>query len=151
MIVTPCHWYQATSPLKLMIDCLVCADSSNCDTTKCRRSAGYRTQGMGYRAILPDELFLSSFMAPEVSWMRGARLAIGSVLWTLNPLRRVLDRYIGYWKPYATSHDDLDHGGKPVTGGEARGPDPSGQNRLDAKGWGARAQNAPRELKKPPL
>lgn len=21
----------------------------------------------------------------------------------------VLDRYIGYWKPYATSHDDLDH------------------------------------------
>ena len=26
MIVTPVHWYQATSPLKLMIDRLVCAD-----------------------------------------------------------------------------------------------------------------------------
>ena len=25
MIVTPVHWYQATSPLKLMIDRLVCA------------------------------------------------------------------------------------------------------------------------------
>lgn len=47
MIVTPVHWYQATSPLKLMIDRLVCADGGNADPTKCRRSAGYRTQGMG--------------------------------------------------------------------------------------------------------
>lgn len=33
MIVTPVHWYQATSPLKLMIDRLVCADGGNPDPT----------------------------------------------------------------------------------------------------------------------
>ena len=33
LIVSPVHWYQATSPLKLMIDRLVCADGGNPDPT----------------------------------------------------------------------------------------------------------------------
>jgi len=33
MIVTPVNWYQASSPLKLMIDRLVCADGGNPDPT----------------------------------------------------------------------------------------------------------------------
>ena len=33
MIVTPVHWYQAPSVLKLMIDRLVCADGGNPDPT----------------------------------------------------------------------------------------------------------------------
>ena len=33
LIVTPVHWYQSTSPLKLMIDRLVCADGGNPDPT----------------------------------------------------------------------------------------------------------------------
>jgi multimeric flavodoxin WrbA len=33
MILTPVNWYQATSPLKLMIDRLVCADGGNPDPT----------------------------------------------------------------------------------------------------------------------
>jgi len=33
LIVTPVHWYQATSALKLMIDRLVCADGGNPDPT----------------------------------------------------------------------------------------------------------------------
>ena len=33
MIVTPVHWYQAPSVLKLMIDRLVCADGGNADPT----------------------------------------------------------------------------------------------------------------------
>lgn len=34
MIVTPVNWYQTSSPLKLMIDRLVCADGCNPDPTK---------------------------------------------------------------------------------------------------------------------
>ncbi len=33
ILFTPTHWYQATSPLKLMIDRLVCADGGNPDPT----------------------------------------------------------------------------------------------------------------------
>ena len=33
LIVTPAHWYQRPSPLKLMIDRLVCADGGNPDPT----------------------------------------------------------------------------------------------------------------------
>ncbi len=33
MIVTPVNWFQATSPLKLMMDRLVCADGGNPDPT----------------------------------------------------------------------------------------------------------------------
>ena len=33
MIVTPVHWYQAPSVLKLMMDRLVCADGGNPDPT----------------------------------------------------------------------------------------------------------------------
>jgi multimeric flavodoxin WrbA len=34
MIVTPVNWYQTSSPLKLMMDRLVCADGGNPDPTK---------------------------------------------------------------------------------------------------------------------
>ncbi|HSI53077.1 MAG TPA: flavodoxin family protein, partial [Ramlibacter sp.] len=33
VLLTPVHWYQATSPLKLMIDRMVCADGGNPDPT----------------------------------------------------------------------------------------------------------------------
>ena len=33
IIVTPVYWYQSPSPLKLMIDRLVCADGGNPDPT----------------------------------------------------------------------------------------------------------------------
>ncbi len=33
MIITPVHWYQVSSPLKLMMDRLVCADGGNPDPT----------------------------------------------------------------------------------------------------------------------
>ena len=33
MIITPGHWYQSPSVLKLMIDRLVCADGGNPDPT----------------------------------------------------------------------------------------------------------------------
>src|SRR5262249_23189567 len=36
MIVTPANWYQVSSPLKLMMDRLVCADGGNPDPTVTR-------------------------------------------------------------------------------------------------------------------
>jgi len=33
MIITPVNWYQVSSPLKLMMDRLVCADGGNPDPT----------------------------------------------------------------------------------------------------------------------
>ena len=34
LLLTPVHWYQAPSALKLMIDRLVCADGGNPDPTR---------------------------------------------------------------------------------------------------------------------
>ena len=34
MIITPVNWYQVSSPLKLMMDRLVCADGGNPDPTR---------------------------------------------------------------------------------------------------------------------
>jgi multimeric flavodoxin WrbA len=36
MIITPVHWFHGSSPLKLMIDRLVCADGGNPDPTRTR-------------------------------------------------------------------------------------------------------------------
>ena len=45
ILFTPTHWYQAPSPLKLMIDRLVCADGGNPDPTTHPRQEGRRSQG----------------------------------------------------------------------------------------------------------
>src|SRR4051794_35700321 len=50
MIVTPVNWYQVSSPLKLMMDRLVCADGGNPDPTRTHgKSASEedRTGGLG--------------------------------------------------------------------------------------------------------
>ena len=62
MIVTPVHWYQAPSVLKLMIDRLVCADGGNPDPTTTRRknpekAKALELSGWTIPAISPDRLF----------------------------------------------------------------------------------------------
>ncbi|WP_229428858.1 flavodoxin family protein [Microvirga pudoricolor] len=116
MIVTPVNWYQATSLLKLMIDRLVCADGGNPDPTS--------TQGK--KAQLAKELELAGWPYPRhlsgrqfavvthgdsagaeslrrnlVDWLQDMELESAGDL-------AEVDRYIGYWKPYATSHEELD-------------------------------------------
>jgi len=68
MIITPVHWYQATSPLKLMIDRLVCADGGNPDPTRthgkdAKRAKEIEMAGWEIRAISKDGCFPLSFMA----------------------------------------------------------------------------------------
>jgi multimeric flavodoxin WrbA len=62
MIVTPVHWYQATSPLKLMIDRLVCADGGNPDPTlthgkDAAKSKAVELAGWDYPRHLAGRLF----------------------------------------------------------------------------------------------
>ena len=116
MIVTPVNWNQAPSPLKSMIDRLVCADGGNPDPT--------RTQGKDAKKA--KEIELAGWDYPRHLEGRLFGLVVhGDVEGTEN-LRRMLSdwlcfmrlcpagpsaelhRYIGYWKPYATSHEELD-------------------------------------------
>lgn len=116
MIVTPVHWYQATSPLKLMIDRLVCADGGNCDPTRTHgKNAAEAKQielsGWDYPRHLAGRLF-AVVVHGDTDGLTAVRTAISDWLASmeLEPAgaHAELDRYIGYWKPYATSHEDLD-------------------------------------------
>jgi multimeric flavodoxin WrbA len=116
MIITPVHWYQATSPLKLLIDRLVCADGGNPDptTTHGKNAAKAQTielKGWDYPRHLAGRAF-SVVVHGDAEGVLDARRALVDWLISmeLEPagMAATLDRYIGYWKPYATSHDELD-------------------------------------------
>jgi len=116
MIVTPVQWYQAPSALKSMIDRLVCADGGNPDPTTTQGkdpalAKKLEMAGWHYPRHLAGRLFsvivhgdavgaetLRRNLADWLSDM-GLRAAGSSA---------VIDRYIGYYEPYATSHDALD-------------------------------------------
>ena len=117
MIITPVNWYQVSSPLKLMMDRLVCADGGNPDPTpptartpaRPRRSS---SMGWDYPRHLAGRLF-SVVVHGDVEGAENVRRSISDWLrfMELTPAgpQAELDRYIGYWKPYATSHEELDH------------------------------------------
>ena len=116
MIVTPVHWYQATSPLKLMIDRLVCADGGNPDPSSTHgknaaEAQGIELNGWDYPRHLAGRAF-SVVVHGDTEGVLDVRRALVDWLTSmeLEPAGQAaqLDRYIGYWKPYATSHEDLD-------------------------------------------
>lgn len=116
MIVCPVHWYQAPASLKLMIDRLVCADGGNPDPT---------TTG-GKDPLKAKELELEGWDYPKHLAGRGFAVVAHGDAAGPEDLRRmlsdwladmglvqagpsaVLDAFIGYYRPYATSHEDLD-------------------------------------------
>ena len=62
MIVTPVNWYQVSSPLKLMMDRLVCADGGNADPTlthgkDARKAKELELKGWDYPRHLAGRLF----------------------------------------------------------------------------------------------
>ena len=67
MIVTPVNWYQTSSPLKLMMDRMVCADGGNPDPTRRRQGC---EEGEGDRVA---RLGLSSAPGRKTILGRGAR------------------------------------------------------------------------------
>ena len=116
MIITPVNWYQVTSPLKVMMDRLVCADGGNPDPTRTQGKNAelakrIELQGWSYPQHLAGRLF-SVVVHGDVEGAENVRRSISDWLrfMGLSPAGSAseLDRYIGYWKPYATSHADLD-------------------------------------------
>lgn len=117
MIVTPVHWYQTPSVLKLMIDRLVCADGGNPDVTSTHgknvaEAKALELGGWSYPKHLAGRAY-GVVVHGDVAGIEGVRRALCDWLdWMglvdAGPKAR-LDRYIGYYAPYATSHDALDH------------------------------------------
>jgi multimeric flavodoxin WrbA len=116
MIITPVHWYQVSSPLKLMMDRLVCADGGNPDPTSthgkdAKKAKELELAGWAYPRHLAGRLF-SVVVHGDVEGTENVRRALSDWLcfMQLAPAgaSAELDRYIGYWKPYATSHEELD-------------------------------------------
>jgi multimeric flavodoxin WrbA len=110
------NWYQVSSPLKLMMDRLVCADGGNPDPTRtqgkdARKAKELELAGWDYPRHLAGRLF-AVIVHGDVEGAENVRRSISDwlrfmQLYPAGPSAE-LDRYIGYWKPYATSHDELD-------------------------------------------
>ena len=116
MIVTPVNWYHGSSPLKLMMDRLVCADGGNPDPTSthgkdAKKAKELELAGWAYPRHLEGRVF-SVVVHGDVEGAENVRRSISDWLcfMHLSPAGPTaeLDRYIGYWKPYATSHEELD-------------------------------------------
>ncbi|HET9621958.1 MAG TPA: flavodoxin family protein [Kofleriaceae bacterium] len=116
MIVTPVYWYQAPSPLKLMIDRLVCADGGNADPSSTHGKDAAKAKAMELAGWpYPRHLEGRTFGIVVHGDTQGAEALRRNLhdwlcdmaLEPAGPLAE-LDRYIGYYEPYATSHDALD-------------------------------------------
>jgi multimeric flavodoxin WrbA len=116
MIVAPVNWYQAPGPLKSMIDRLVCADGGNPDPSSTHgkhadEAKALELAGWPYPRHLAGRLFSTvvhgdtvgaeSLRRVLVDWAADMKLiSAGSAA--------EVDAYIGYYEPYATSHEALD-------------------------------------------
>ena len=119
IIVSPVYWYQSPSPLKLMIDRLVCADGGNPDPTstsgkKVGKAKELEMAGWNYPQHLAGRAY-GLIVHGDVAGVEGSRRALSDWLDWMGFIdagaHARLDRYIGYYEPYATSHDALDRDG----------------------------------------
>jgi multimeric flavodoxin WrbA len=113
LILTPVNWYQTSSPLKLMMDRLVCADGGNPDPTsthgkKAQEAKDIELRGWDYPRHLAGRQF-ACVAHGDVEGAEGVRRCLGDWATSIEMTAVTgIDRYIGYWKPYATSHLELD-------------------------------------------
>ena len=116
MIVTPVYWYQAPSVLTLMMDRLVCADGGNPDPTTTHgktveEAKALELQGWAYPRHLAGRIFAVIVHGDTVG-AETLRRSLSDWLTDMKLLPAMpqggIDRYIGYYEPYATSHDALD-------------------------------------------
>jgi multimeric flavodoxin WrbA len=116
MIVTPVNWYQAPAGLKAMIDRLVCANGGNPDPTTTGgkdpdKAKQVEMQGWDYPNHLAGRAFAvvvhgdaagtETLRRILVDWSRDMGLIPAGH-------KAELDRFVGYYEPYATSHEALD-------------------------------------------
>ena len=116
IILTPVYWYQAPSPLKLMIDRLVCADGGNPDPTTTHgktalEAKALEMKGWDYPKHLSGRTY-GVVVHGDVAGIEGVRRSLCDWLDWMGLVdagaEAKLDRFIGYYEPYATSHDTLD-------------------------------------------
>jgi multimeric flavodoxin WrbA len=116
MILTPVNWYHVPSVLKLMIDRLVCADGGNPDPTtthgkKAAEAKALELDGWDYPKHLAGRAY-AVVVHGDVEGAAEVRYALCDWLDWMGLIRAgrsaTIDRYIGYYEPYATSHDALD-------------------------------------------
>ena len=116
LIVTPVYWYQAPSVLKLMMDRLVCADGGNPDPTTTngkgvQEAKALELAGWPYPRHLAGRVF-AVVVHGDAAGAETLRRSLSDWLCDMKLLPAMrqggIDRYIGYYEPYATSHQALD-------------------------------------------
>jgi multimeric flavodoxin WrbA len=116
MIITPVNWYSPTSPLKLMMDRLVCADGGNPDPTSTQGKDAaiakkMEMDGWDYPRHLKGRLF-SIIVHGDTEGAENTRRGLSDWLKSMElesaGALAEIDRYIGYWKNYAEGHADFD-------------------------------------------
>jgi multimeric flavodoxin WrbA len=117
VLCTPTNWYTTSSSMKLMIDRLVCADGGNPDPTLTRgkdpvKAKAVELEGWPYPKHLAGRTY-GLVVHGDVAGVEETRRALSDWLDWIGLIdagvQARLDRYIGYYKPYATSHEELDH------------------------------------------
>ena len=116
VLLTPVYWYQVASPLKLMMDRLVCADGGNPDPTRtsgknAEKAKAIELEGWDYPKHVAGRVY-GLVVHGDVAGIESTRRALSDWLDWMGLIdagvSARLDRYIGYYEPYATSHDALD-------------------------------------------
>jgi len=116
ILLTPVNWYHTASGMKLMIDRLVCADGGNPDPTlthgkDAEKAKEVELAGWAYPKHLAGRVY-GVVTHGDVAGIEETRYALtGWLDWMglvdAGSMSR-LDRFIGYYRPYATSHEELD-------------------------------------------
>nr|WP_174772261.1 flavodoxin family protein [Paraburkholderia sp. SG-MS1] len=116
LFLTPVYWYQVSSPLKLLMDRLVCADGGNPDPTsthgkKADEAKRIELAGWDYPKHLAGRAY-GLVVHGDVAGIESSRRALTDWLdwmgFIESGAKSRLDRFIGYYEPYATSHATLD-------------------------------------------
>jgi multimeric flavodoxin WrbA len=115
-IAAPVHWYQVPSTLKLMIDRLVCADGGNPDPTSTHGKDAATAKALELKGWhYPRHLAGRAFAVVVHADSEGARSVRGALVDWLTSMHLIeagggatIDRYVGYYQPYAVSHQALD-------------------------------------------
>jgi multimeric flavodoxin WrbA len=116
LIITPVNWYQAPTGLKAMIDRMVCADGGNPDPSSTHGKTAQEAKEIELRGWpYPRHLAGRHFGIVVHGDSAGAetlRRSLSDWLTDMNLISAgaMADRdgYVGYMKPYATSHEDFD-------------------------------------------
>ncbi|HET6526856.1 flavodoxin family protein [Sphingopyxis sp.] len=115
-LISPVNWFMASSPLKLMMDRMVCMDGANYDPSSTHgkdaaEAKALELAGWDYHRELEGRLF-AVVVHGDVEGAENVRRSLSDWMTSIHMApagpRAELDRYIGYFEPYATSHTAFD-------------------------------------------